>query len=660
MAVEPEQEEDLSSLNKISSLNSLSAAIWSESDNEDYQDDKFYDCIDDEDEINISESSDVEPYQSDDDGIIENNNNADIIIGEEDNEDKKEHQNINNTIENTNIKESKELSSTTEIPNKSTQPNTTNINNIENSPEETKKEQNENIILSQVQPNGDDDEEEDEKDEGCVINGERYEPDQIKQLKLMMVLDKDTGQKISLYDFMIKESNEQQYTQFKDHTHQLHHQNNSHRHKRKLSDTFKRMFHGSSHGQDNKEMNRVKTHVHKKQMKQFTDLRLVQSINSHAGAIWTMEFSPSGDYLATGGRDGIISVFRVNKLVRMVSEDGVVDKEHHFALDPTPYRQYNFSSGNDILSISWNDSDFIAAASMDNRVRVYHVTREECLKTFKHKELATCVKFHPNDPKFLITGSLDEKIRLFNIKTGELVSHHDTNHTITSLNFVKQGNLIIAGAFKGKCIFINFNGSEMSDRSTIDVRSKRGKNKRKKVTGIELSPSENQILVSTNDCRIRMYSLSNYSEVCKYKGHQNAQSQLFASFSPNGRFIISGSENHQVVIWNDAALPSDAINHIFPATSIPSKSRSRSGSTSGVKRDKISSYEYFTDSNAPVVTSLFFPFLARRHSGEEIAFPNDAHRSYNSMGSMIITGNYKGTLKIYQSIASPALVQSHV
>lgn len=45
--------------------------------------------------------------------------------------------------------------------------------------------------------------------------------------------------------------------------------------------------------------------------KELTDIRLVQEIRMHQGQVWTMKFSPNGDYLATGGKDAIIFLWQV-------------------------------------------------------------------------------------------------------------------------------------------------------------------------------------------------------------------------------------------------------------------------------------------------------------------------------------------------------------
>lgn len=61
--------------------------------------------------------------------------------------------------------------------------------------------------------------------------------------------------------------------------------------------------------------------------------------------------------------------------------------------------------------------------------------------------------------------------------------------------------------------------------------------------------SPNQLLVTTNDNRIRLCSLEDYSTFCKYKGLKNRSMQIKASFSDDCEFVICGSEYGQVFIW---------------------------------------------------------------------------------------------------------------
>jgi hypothetical protein len=63
------------------------------------------------------------------------------------------------------------------------------------------------------------------------------------------------------------------------------------------------------------------------------------------------------------------------------------------------------------------------------------------------------------------------------------------------------------------------------------------------------SSSINHILVTTNDNRIRLCSLEDYSTVCKYKGLKNRSMQIKSTLSDDCDYIICGSEYGQVFIW---------------------------------------------------------------------------------------------------------------
>lgn len=72
------------------------------------------------------------------------------------------------------------------------------------------------------------------------------------------------------------------------------------------------------------------------------------------------------------------------------------------------------------------------------------------------------------------------------------------------------------------------------------------------VTGMQFSPDGRLLLVTTNDSRIRLYDMDDFSMVAKFKGAENDELQIRAWFSPDGKHVICGSENHHVYIWSAA------------------------------------------------------------------------------------------------------------
>lgn len=78
-----------------------------------------------------------------------------------------------------------------------------------------------------------------------------------------------------------------------------------------------------------------------------------------------------------------------------------------------------------------------------------------------------------------------------------------------------------------------------------------------------------QLLVSTNDSRVRLCRLEDYSMLCKYKGLSNKSMQIKANFSDDYQYIISGSETGNVYIWktNEDLPSSSSFSFLFASSS---------------------------------------------------------------------------------------------
>jgi len=67
---------------------------------------------------------------------------------------------------------------------------------------------------------------------------------------------------------------------------------------------------------------------------------------------------------------------------------------------------------------------------------------------------------------------------------------------------------------------------------------------------ISASNLPQQLLVTTNDSRVRLFQMETFSQLCKFKGLMNENMQIRSSFSGDGKYVVSGSENGHVHIWN--------------------------------------------------------------------------------------------------------------
>ncbi|KAK5858458.1 hypothetical protein PBY51_002595 [Eleginops maclovinus] len=318
----------------------------------------------------------------------------------------------------------------------------------------------------------------------------------------------------------------------------------------------------------------------------FDQIKVVQDLSGeHTGAVWTMKFSHCGRLLATAGQDNVVRIWVLktafdyfNNMRLKYNTEGRVSpspsqeslcsskSDDHLAScapeDPdtedrnTPFRQVPFCKYKghtaDLLDLSWSKNFFLLSSSMDKTVRLWHISRRECLCCFQHIDFVTAIAFHPRDDRYFLSGSLDGKLRLWNIPDKKVALWNEVDgqtRLITAANFCQNGKYAVIGTYDGRCIF--YDTERLKYHTQIHVRSTRGRNKvGRKITGIEPLPGENKILVTSNDSRIRLYDLRDLSLSMKYKGYVNSSSQIKASFSHDYSFIVSGSEDKYVYIWS--------------------------------------------------------------------------------------------------------------
>lgn len=357
-------------------------------------------------------------------------------------------------------------------------------------------------------------------------------------------------------------------------------------------------------------------------------------------------------------------------------------------IDSQPVQRYTDHTA-DVIDLSWSHSSFLLSASVDHSVRLYHHSKSSCLHLFKHANLVASVDFHPTDDRYFISGGLDKKLRLWNITDGRVKDWAQAPEVITSTRFTPDGKYAVCGLLRGQVYLYEADDKGLKYYTQFACRNRSGKNRKgKKVTGISFlrerddlsersempSLSErlsetgsrvmnlvsvkvlghqeamsarrtHRILVSTNDSRVRLYSLKDFCLIRKYKGHINNSMQIRARLSESGSHIACGSESGHCFIWDVDPDPikttrqkKHAINKQIQST-----------------KDKTKSTYYFeaTKATLPVVTdTLFFPSKTVRESlltSEEV-FPLSLgmDRIEDDLSTAImLTLDYDGKMRIF-------------
>ncbi|KAI1487098.1 WD40-repeat-containing domain protein [Biscogniauxia mediterranea] len=389
--------------------------------------------------------------------------------------------------------------------------------------------------------------------------------------------------------------------------------------------------------------------------------------STSGGPIWAVEFSNDGRYLATGGRDRVVRIWAVIATEddrKAYEEESAAHADGERLSAPVfrmePVREFTGHTG-DILDLSWSKNNFLLSSSMDKTVRLWHISRPECLCTFKHKDFVTSIAFHPRDDRFFLAGSLDSTLRLWSIPDKAVAYSSQLTDLITAVAFSPDGRTAIAGCLNGLCRFYETEG--LKYHAQIHVRSSRGKNaKGSKITGIqtmkyppEAADSSVKVLVTSNDSRIRIYDLNDKTLEMKLKGHENSCNQIRASFSDDGNYIICGSEDRQAYIWSMGSLSSEKEKRSFEyfeahsdvvtvAVFAPTKTR---------QFLQASNDPIFTLCNPPPVTLLSKEERddQSEHSAK-VKKPNESPafiaRSVHNDGNIIVTTDRAGMIKVFR------------
>ncbi|KAF5745151.1 general transcriptional corepressor tupA [Tripterygium wilfordii] len=317
---------------------------------------------------------------------------------------------------------------------------------------------------------------------------------------------------------------------------------------------------------------KLKVSPNKKRCMEFTGVYMRQKIQAHKGFIWTMKFSPDGQYLASGGEDGVVRIWRVTSVdasFKSFSAEGGCcsnskDRKLSFGgkkLNPTPFLlpdklfhieesplQEFHGHSSDVLDLAWSTTNCLLSSSKDKTARLWQVGSSDCLGVFYHSNYVTCVQFNPVNENYFISGSIDGKVRIWGVQDKRVVDWANIRDVISAISYQPDGNGFVVGTIRGTCCFFEASGCDLQRVAELQIAGRK-KMSGNKITGIQYSKEKSdRLMIASEDSKIRIFDQLDI--VCKFKGLPKSGSQASASFTSNGKHIVSVGKDSRVYVWN--------------------------------------------------------------------------------------------------------------
>jgi WD40 repeat protein len=288
------------------------------------------------------------------------------------------------------------------------------------------------------------------------------------------------------------------------------------------------------------------------------DEYLVKEFKYHNASVFSVAFSPDGNYLISGGDDKLLVI--VNLKTMTVENKYSNNYYSPFCIEVTKSNDIYFGTGPDIKLIDLKNNKLalfegnttqiwsldyaplnrkIAAGSFDYKVRVWDCTTQKIDRVLEgHKKSVLAVAFSP-DEKYIVTGSLDKTVKIWNTETGKMIKSLEKHaDKIYAVKFHPSGKYF-ASCSNDKTIKLwDFESGEVlktyfgHDYGVLDI---------------EFTPDGNHLISASLDGTIRLWQIKSGNTVYTFTGHTGAVNTI--SINSDGSLMASGDVDNKVILW---------------------------------------------------------------------------------------------------------------
>jgi COMPASS component SWD3 len=305
-----------------------------------------------------------------------------------------------------------------------------------------------------------------------------------------------------------------------------------------------------------------------------------RELKGHSSRIWYMTSNAAGDRLFSASGDGTVKIWDIRHALTDLSQE-----MHHYARDEdedegaaaTAASRFTSSSpamettdsnqtmatpgsdciatlgsGGDVYTVNLHPSEtHLVTGGYDQTVRLYDIHTGANVKTFRGHNASVCDAQFNRYANLIASGSKDGTIRLWDILSGLCVhTLRQTLGEVTSISLASNGYVLLSGSRNNSNRLWDM---RMLSAPRAQLSTGAGGSGGGASSGGGGGSSNAYGFGSSGSLRNLSVPSLEHKPIQRFKGHQNtAKNIVRASFGPRDAFVLGGSEDGAVYVWDVA------------------------------------------------------------------------------------------------------------
>jgi len=258
----------------------------------------------------------------------------------------------------------------------------------------------------------------------------------------------------------------------------------------------------------------------------------IKAFQHDTAGVWTLALSPDGARVVSGGQDGIVKVWDTTE-----GKELLVLRGHR----------------EEIYSLAFSaDGKRIASASEDNTIRIWDAkTGAEQVVLRGHEGAVLGVVFSP-DNKHVVSCGVDNTVRIWDSTSEAENTTINTRYAVGDLAFSRDSRRLLTAGDNTVTVWDAATGAEVTTLHVYDVSPYQGTPRFGAI-----SPDGERLLCWTQSWGrggkpiVNVWDMVRQTRLTTLRGHEKPVVRV--SFSPDGRYIVTGSADKAIKLWDGAA-----------------------------------------------------------------------------------------------------------